>query len=103
MRNEEFHAWITQVTEHTRPDAIRWCDGGVLEGRSLENRMTEDGTLIRLNMSPEDAERTVWPLFDGAWGSRTREAFLDQFGPRLPEELAREHRALFERLLAFDS
>ncbi len=49
MRNEELYAWVKKVSEHTKPDAYRWCDGSVLEARSLEDRMLADGDLVRLS------------------------------------------------------
>ncbi|WP_394842299.1 phosphoenolpyruvate carboxykinase (GTP) [Pendulispora brunnea] len=49
MRNNELSAWVKEVADHTKPDAIRWCDGSMNEARSLEDRMLEDGTLVRLS------------------------------------------------------
>ena len=49
MINEALSAWVKKVAEHTKPEAIRWCDGSALEARSLEDRMIADGALIRLN------------------------------------------------------
>jgi len=120
MRNEELHAWVKKVAEHTKPDALRWCDGSALEARSLEDRMLADGELIRLNarfphsflhrthpgdgegderhsvictkyeddagptndwMSPEDAERTVWPRFESVMRGRTMYVVPYLLGP----------------------
>ena len=120
MRNEELHAWVKKVAEHTKPDAYRWCDGSPLEARSLEDRMIADGDLVRLNarfphsflhrmhpgdsedgdrlsvictkyeddagptndwMSPEDAERTVWPRFEGVMRGRTMYVVPYLLGP----------------------
>ena len=69
MRHEALNAWVQAVAEHTRPEAVRWCDGSTLEARSLEDRMVADGTLLRLNdethpksflhrSSPTDVART---------------------------------------------
>ncbi len=49
MKHEALSAWVKAVAEHARPEAVRWCDGSVLEARSLEDRMVADGTFIRLN------------------------------------------------------
>ncbi|WP_394846847.1 phosphoenolpyruvate carboxykinase (GTP) [Pendulispora brunnea] len=120
MRNEELHAWVKKVAEHTKPDAVRWCDGTPLEARALEDRMVASGELVRLNerfphsflhrtdpmdgedgnrvsvictkyeddagptnewMSPEDAERTVWPRYDGIMRGRTMYVVPYLLGP----------------------
>jgi phosphoenolpyruvate carboxykinase (GTP) len=49
MMNEALIEWVKKVAEHTKPDAIRWCDGSSLEARSLEDLMIADGTMVRLN------------------------------------------------------
>jgi phosphoenolpyruvate carboxykinase (GTP) len=49
MRNEALVAWVNEVAGYTQPDVIHWCDGSLREARSLEDRMVEDGTLVRLN------------------------------------------------------
>ncbi|WP_394842310.1 phosphoenolpyruvate carboxykinase (GTP) [Pendulispora brunnea] len=120
MRNETLHAWVKKVAEHTKPDAVRWCDGSAMEARSIEDRMIADGELLRLNarvphsflhrttpadgedgdrlsvvctkyeddagptndwMSPEDAERTVWPRFEGIMRGRTMYVVPYLLGP----------------------
>ncbi len=121
MRNEPLIAWVKEVARHTKPDAVRWCDGSVLEARALEDRMVSDGMLVRLNagthpgcflhrsnpsdvartehltficsdreldagptnnwMSPEEAQRRVWPLFAGAMVGRTMYVVPYVLGP----------------------
>ncbi len=49
MINEALSAWVREVADHAKPEAIRWCDGSALEALSLEDGMLADGTLIRLN------------------------------------------------------
>jgi phosphoenolpyruvate carboxykinase (GTP) len=49
MMNKALSAWVNAIADHTKPDAVRWCNGSTLEARSLEDRMLADGTFIRLN------------------------------------------------------
>jgi phosphoenolpyruvate carboxykinase (GTP) len=49
MRNEALVAWVNEVAGYTKPEAVRWCNGSSLEARSIEDRMVEDGTLVRLS------------------------------------------------------
>lgn len=49
MMNKALSAWVNKVADHTKPDAVRWCNGSTLEARSLEDRMLAEGTLVRLN------------------------------------------------------
>jgi phosphoenolpyruvate carboxykinase (GTP) len=120
MMNREVLAWVNQVAAHTKPEAVRWCDGSKLEGASLEDRAIASGVLVRLNehkfphsflhrsdpmdvartehltficsthndagptnqwMSPEEAERSVWPLFAGAMKGRTMYVVAYVMGP----------------------
>lgn len=121
MTNRPLKEWVKEIAEHTRPEAIRWCDGSVVEARFLEDRMVADGTLIRLNekkcprsflhrsspsdvartehltficsrneidagptnnwMSPDEAERRVWPLFAGAMRARVMYVVPYLMGP----------------------
>jgi phosphoenolpyruvate carboxykinase (GTP) len=49
MMNRALSAWVNEIADHTKPDAVRWCSGSTLEARSLEDRMLAEGTLVRLN------------------------------------------------------
>ena len=42
-------AWVDEVAQLTRPEAIHWCDGSDAEYQALLARMQDDGTLIPLN------------------------------------------------------
>jgi phosphoenolpyruvate carboxykinase (GTP) len=41
--------WVTQIANHTHPDAVIWCDGSAAEFDRLTHELVESGTLIRLN------------------------------------------------------
>jgi phosphoenolpyruvate carboxykinase (GTP) len=121
MQHDALNAWVKEVAAHTKPEAIRWCDGTALEARSIEDRMVHEGSFVRLDasshprcflhrssptdvartehltficsnyeadagptnnwMAPEDAERTVWPLFAGAMKGRTMYVVPYLLGP----------------------
>ena len=119
--NEDLSSWVQSVAAHTKPDAVHFCDGTILEARTLEQQMLASGTLIALNddayprsflhrsnpndvarteqltficsknaedagptnnwMAPSDAERNVWPLFEGAMRGRTMYVVPYLMGP----------------------
>ena len=41
--------WVAMVAAHTRPDAIRWCDGSDAEWHELSDLLVAQGTLTRLD------------------------------------------------------
>jgi len=45
----ELQAWVDQVSQQTRPDAVHWCTGTEEEYQDLVELMLADGTLLRLN------------------------------------------------------
>ena len=52
-KNEKLLAWVEQVAELTRPDAIHWCDGTAAEYDALAQQLVDAGTFERLS----DAKR----------------------------------------------
>ena len=42
-------AWVTEVAELTKPDAVYWCDGSVAERDRFYDQMVAAGTFIKLN------------------------------------------------------
>ncbi len=49
--NQSLSAWVREVAEQTRPDAVVWCDGSEEENRGLLAAMLRDGTLSELNQA----------------------------------------------------
>jgi len=41
--------WVAEIAAHTRPDAIRWCDGSDAEWHALSDGLVAQGTLTRLD------------------------------------------------------
>jgi phosphoenolpyruvate carboxykinase (GTP) len=48
-KNEKLLAWVDQVAELARPDAIHWCDGTAAEYDALAQQLVDAGTFERLS------------------------------------------------------
>ena len=48
-KNEKLLAWVEEVAELTRPDAIHWCDGSAEEYDALAQQLVDAGTFKRLS------------------------------------------------------
>jgi phosphoenolpyruvate carboxykinase (GTP) len=48
-KNEKLLAWVEEVAELTRPDAIHWCDGSSTEYDALAQQLVDAGTFERLS------------------------------------------------------
>ena len=48
-KNEKLLAWVEQVAELTRPEAIHWCDGSAAEYDALAQQLVDAGTFERLS------------------------------------------------------
>jgi phosphoenolpyruvate carboxykinase (GTP) len=48
-KNEKLLAWVDQVAELARPDAIHWCDGSAAEYDALAQQLVDAGTFERLS------------------------------------------------------
>ena len=58
----ELAAWVRQITELTKPDAVVWCDGSPEEWDRLTTLLVDNGTFTRLN--PELRPNSFWCVSD---------------------------------------
>ena len=58
----ELAAWVRQIAELTKPDAVVWCDGSQEEWDRLTALLVENGTFTRLN--PELRPNSFWCVSD---------------------------------------
>src|SRR5215212_35174 len=49
--NKKLLAWVEEVAELTRPDAIHWCDGSAAEYDALAQQLVDAGTFERLSQA----------------------------------------------------
>ncbi len=49
IKNTELRAWVEEMVELTKPEAVHWCDGSIEEYQMLCEQMVESGTFVRLN------------------------------------------------------
>jgi phosphoenolpyruvate carboxykinase (GTP) len=50
-KNEKLNAWVQEIKELCKPDAVHWCDGSDAENDELIKRMLDAGTARKLNES----------------------------------------------------
>src|SRR5580658_9462843 len=58
----ELAAWVREIAELTKPDAVVWCDGSPEEWDRLTTVLVENGTFTRLN--PELRPNSFWCVSD---------------------------------------
>jgi phosphoenolpyruvate carboxykinase (GTP) len=58
----ELAAWVSEIAELTKPDAVEWCDGSQEEWDRLTTLLVESGTFTRLN--PELRPNSFWCVSD---------------------------------------
>jgi len=58
----ELAAWVREIAELTKPDAVVWCDGSEEEWDRLTALLVENGTFTRLN--PELRPNSFWCVSD---------------------------------------
>ena len=47
--NKKLVAWVREIEELCRPDAVRWCDGSPEEYREMIELMLANGSAVRLD------------------------------------------------------
>jgi phosphoenolpyruvate carboxykinase (GTP) len=58
----ELAAWVSEIAELTKPEAVQWCDGSAEEWDRLTTLLVEAGTFTRLN--PELRPNSFWCVSD---------------------------------------
>src|SRR5689334_23751041 len=61
-RLPELAAWVGEIAELTKPDAVVWCDGSQAEWDRLTSLLVENGTMTRLN--PQLRPNSFWCASD---------------------------------------
>jgi len=59
-KNEKLNAWVQEIEELCKPDAVHWCDGSDAENTNLIQRMLDSGTARKLNESKRPNSYLVW-------------------------------------------
>jgi len=49
VKNEKLKAWIEEMVNLCKPDAVHWCDGSEEENQAMFDLMVKGGTAIKLN------------------------------------------------------
>jgi phosphoenolpyruvate carboxykinase (GTP) len=49
MRHERLAAWVEEITQLCRPEAVHWCDGSQREYDELCRALVQSGTFLRLD------------------------------------------------------
>jgi phosphoenolpyruvate carboxykinase (GTP) len=59
-KNEKLNAWVQEIEELCKPDAVHWCDGSDAENTNLIQRMLDSGTARKLDESKRPNSYLVW-------------------------------------------
>jgi phosphoenolpyruvate carboxykinase (GTP) len=59
-KHEKLIAWVDQIAELTKPDAVRWCDGSAEEYDELAQLLVEHGTFRRLSDAKRPNSYLAW-------------------------------------------
>jgi phosphoenolpyruvate carboxykinase (GTP) len=60
--HKRLQAWVDDVAELTRPDAVHWCDGSPEEWTTLTTQLVQAGTLVQLD--PAKKPNSFWCASD---------------------------------------
>jgi len=58
--NKKLNAWVQEIVQLCKPDAVHWCDGSDAENDMLIQRMLDAGTARKLNESKRPNSYLVW-------------------------------------------
>jgi phosphoenolpyruvate carboxykinase (GTP) len=59
-KNEKLNAWVQEVKELCKPDAVHWCDGSDAENADMIQQMIDAGTARKLNESKRPNSYLIW-------------------------------------------
>ena len=102
--NKKLNAWVQEIVQLCRPDAVHWCDGSAAENDMLIRRMLDSGTARKLDQRKRPNSYLVWS--DPADVARVEDrtficsAREEDAGPTNnwcdPDEMKAKLRALFK-------
>jgi len=58
--NKKLNAWVQEIVQLCKPDAVHWCDGSDAENEMLIQRMLDSGTARKLDQSKRPNSYLVW-------------------------------------------
>ncbi len=59
-KNEKLNAWVQEIKQLCKPDAVHWCDGSDAENAKMIQLMLDSGTARKLNESKRPNSYLVW-------------------------------------------